>query len=117
MGTAAAAEKLTEFEEWWAKQQEKQAKLPLHEAPMYKKEAVMEKVNKITNEFATLKKIKKPKEAKKPKNTTKSDSGKKSKAESLPATVADTEKELAAVREKKSAAVEKEDFDAAHDLK
>merc|ERR1711924_193234 len=31
--TADATTKLTEFEDWWTKKQEKQAALPLHEAP------------------------------------------------------------------------------------
>jgi hypoxia up-regulated 1 len=54
--TAAAVEKLTEFEEWWAKRQTAQAVLPLHEAPAYTKSDVMDRVNKVSKEFTNLKK-------------------------------------------------------------
>jgi hypoxia up-regulated 1 len=117
----AAAKHIEEFEEWWTKKQEKQASLPLHEAPAYTKAEVAERMQKMTKELDKLKKIKKPKEAKKPKNTTKKDKDaagvNAAKEEKLPETVEATETELANVRAKKAEAVEKEDFDAAHSLK
>merc|ERR1711920_165946 len=73
--TAEAATKLVEFEEWWAKKQDSQAKLPLYEAPAFTRAEVLERIQKVWKEFDKLKKIKKPKE-KKPKaekNATSSD--------------------------------------------
>lgn len=109
--TADAAAKLTEFEEWWVKKQEQQAALPSHEAPAYTKAAVMEKLDAVHKEWDKLKKIKKPKAPKVAKAPKSKDGA------ALPVTVEATQTELAAVREKKVAAVEKEDFDAAHKLK
>merc|ERR1712060_260989 len=102
-----------EFEEWWMKKSEQQQKLPLHEAPAFTVKEVQEKFSKITKEWEKLKKIKKPKEPKAKKNET----GSKAKEEKLPETIEDTEKALAALREKKAAAVENEDFDQAQSLK
>merc|ERR1712060_725267 len=103
-----------EFEEWWMKKTEQQQKLPLHEAPAFTVKEVQEKFTKISKEWDKLKKIKKPKEPKAKKN----DTGSKAKEEEkLPETIEDTEKEIAALREKKAAAVENEDFDQAHKLK
>merc|ERR1712039_741669 len=68
--TEAALKKLTEFEAWWKKKQEKQAELPLHEAPAFTKKEVQEKVAKIQKKFDELKKIKKPKAPKAKKNET-----------------------------------------------
>merc|ERR1719343_1083748 len=116
----AAAKKLGDFEEWWAKKQESQAQLPLHEAPAFTAKEVNEKIAKVQKDFDKLKKTKKPKE-KAPKDDKKkakgngTDTAEKSKAteEPLPADIEATEKELADLREKKPAAVEKEDFDTA----
>jgi len=126
--TEAASKKLADFEEWWAKKHESQAALPLHEAPAYTVKDVNEKMAKIQKDFDKLKKTKKPKEpaAKVEKNATDSKSSKKKKdkeakaaaaEEKLPEDLATAEKELESVREKKAAAVEAEDFDAAHSLK
>merc|ERR1712066_139444 len=110
----AVSKKLVEFEEWWKKKLDQQATLPLHEAPAFTKKDVQEKVAKIQKEWDKLKKIKKPKEPKAKKNET----GSKAKEEEkLPETIEATEKELAALREKKAAAVENEDFDMAQKLK
>eukprot|EP00931_Biecheleriopsis_adriatica_P050390 TRINITY_DN2916_c0_g1_i1.p1 TRINITY_DN2916_c0_g1~~TRINITY_DN2916_c0_g1_i1.p1 ORF type:complete len:917 (+),score=314.47 TRINITY_DN2916_c0_g1_i1:111-2861(+) len=118
--TEAAAEKLKEFETWWAKKQEQQKSLPLHEAPAYTKQEVLEAVQKVRKEWEKLKKIKKPKETKpkaEKKNSTKSEKKDKAEEAPLPTDAEGVEKELAAVREKKVTAVENEDFDAAHVLK
>jgi hypoxia up-regulated 1 len=127
--TAEASTKLEEFEEWWVKKQEAQKQLPDHEAPSYTKQDVMEKVNKVHKDWLKLKNTKKPKEKKAPKakaNATANatDAGaaadtepEKEKGEPLPADLEATEKELAALREKKATAVENEDFDLAHSLK
>merc|ERR1712151_1295281 len=86
----------------------------LHEAPAFTVKEVQEKFSKVTKEWEKLKKIKKPKEPKAKKNET----GSKAKEEEkLPETVEETEKEIAALREKKAAAVENEDFDLAQSLK
>merc|ERR1712051_549969 len=89
--TEAALKKQTEFQEWWAKKSEQQSKLPLHEAPAFTVKEVQEKISKIEKEWDKLKKMKKPKEP--------------------------TQAEITTLREKKAAAVEKEDFDLAHSLK
>eukprot|EP00448_Togula_jolla_P023945 CAMPEP_0170592806 /NCGR_PEP_ID=MMETSP0224-20130122/13116_1 /TAXON_ID=285029 /ORGANISM="Togula jolla, Strain CCCM 725" /LENGTH=918 /DNA_ID=CAMNT_0010916727 /DNA_START=198 /DNA_END=2954 /DNA_ORIENTATION=+ len=115
----AILEKLGELEEWWQKKQDQQAKLPLHEAPAFTKSEVSEKLGKLRKELDKLKKTKKPKEtkAKGAKNAT-GDATKGSKEEEeMPADIEATEKKLAALRIKKSEAVEREDFDAAHKLK
>merc|ERR1740129_1396441 len=97
---------------------EQQAKLPLHEAPAFTVKEVQEKFVKITKEWEKLKKIKKPKEPKAKKAAKNETGGGKAEAdEKLPSTVEETEKEIAALREKKAAAVENEDFDLAHSLK
>lgn len=115
--TEAVLKKQTEFEEWWKKKSEQQQTLPLHEAPAFTVSEVREKISKITKEWDKLKKTKKPKEPK-AKKAGKNETSAKAKAEEkLPETVEAAEKELAAVREKKSAAVENEDFDLAHSLK
>merc|ERR1712048_959862 len=58
--TADAAKKLTEFEEWWTKKQDSQAKLPLYEAPAYTRAEALERIQKVWKEFDKPKKIKKP---------------------------------------------------------
>jgi len=118
--TATASEKLSSFKTWWAKKQEQQKTLPLHEAPAFTKQEVIDKITKVTKEWDKVKKLKKPKEAKPAKtkadkNSTKTED--KAKEEPLPETAADTEEELSKLRTKKIEAVEKEDFDAAHVLK
>merc|ERR1719323_2645308 len=114
--TEAALAKLTEFEEWWAKKEESQKSLPLHEAPAYTKKEVVEKLTKMQKEWDKLKNTKKPKEskAKAGKNQTKGTDEASKELSTDPAVI---EKELKEVREKKSAAVEGEDFDTAHQLK
>jgi len=116
--TEAAAEKLAEFEAWWAKKQEKQKELALHEAPAYTKLEVTSAISKVKKEWEKLKKMKKPKETKPKaeKNATK-ETGDKAAEEPLPTDIDGVEKELAAISVKKMDAVEKEDFDAAHVLK
>mmetsp|Transcript_6461 Transcript_6461/g.15969 ORF Transcript_6461/g.15969 Transcript_6461/m.15969 type:complete len:181 (+) Transcript_6461:32-574(+) len=124
--TADAAKKLSEFEEWWAKKQEKQAALPLYEAPAFTRNEVMEKINAVYKDFDKLKKTKKPKE-KKPKenktakaNTSAKAGSQKAQAKAedvMPVDIETTEKELAWVQGEKAAAVEKEDYDKAHSLK
>eukprot|EP00929_Paragymnodinium_shiwhaense_P119025 TRINITY_DN90912_c0_g1_i1.p1 TRINITY_DN90912_c0_g1~~TRINITY_DN90912_c0_g1_i1.p1 ORF type:complete len:915 (-),score=410.13 TRINITY_DN90912_c0_g1_i1:381-3125(-) len=118
--TKKATEDLTAFEEWWAKKQEQQAALPLSEAPAYTKEEAMEKVNKVYKELDKLKKTKKPKEKtekKGKKNATEGKGDKKDDEAPMPETLEATDKELEEIKAKKAAAVEKEDFDAAHALK
>jgi len=115
----AALAKLTEFEEWWAKKQDQQTALPLHEAPAFTKKDVQERTSKLQKEFEKLKKIKKPKEKKAPKNATnatKSDSSKAPEAE-LPTDPEVVQKEIDSLRTKKADAVENEDFDLAQELK
>lgn len=119
--TEAALKKMTDFEDWWKKKKAQQDELPLHEAPAFTKKDVVEKLSKVQKEWEKLKKTKKPKEAPKAKaskNQTDGE-GKASKEEKadLPTDPAEIEKELAAIREKKAAAVENEDFDTAGDLK
>jgi len=125
--TEAAEKKLGDFEDWWAKKQESQAALPLHEAPAYTVSDVNERLSKLQKDWDKMKKTKKPKEAA-PKaekgdadSKSKKKKGKDAKAaaaeEPLPEDLATAKKELEAVREKKAAAVEKEDFDLAHSLK
>eukprot|EP00913_Durusdinium_trenchii_P013455 g12635.t1 len=125
--TDAATEKLADFESWWAKKQQQQAKLPLHEAPAYTKQEVLSQISKVKKEWEKLKKIKKPKETK-PKDKAKADKNSSSgegKAEdgafrleeSLPSDIDAVEKELSEISVKKMNAVEKEDFDLAHSLK
>merc|ERR1719401_481650 len=113
---------MADFEDWWAKKQESQANLPLHEAPAFTAKEVSEKVAKVQKDWEKLKKTKKPKD-KSPKADKKAKSNgtgtsEKSKAaeEPLPADIKAAEKEIADVREKKLVAVEKEDFDTAHRL-
>jgi len=126
--TADASAKLVEFEEWWAKKQEKQASLPLHEAPAYTKVEVMDAVKKVYKDFASLLKTKKPKEKKEKKDDKKKskddkkdddnkDDDKKDEKDALPEDVEGTEAALKALADEKAAAVEKEDYDAAHKLK
>jgi len=117
--TEAAAEKLAEFESWWAKKQEQQKGLPLHEAPAYTKQEVVSAVSKVKKEWEKLKKTKKPKETKPKaeKNATKDKGDKAAPEEPLPTDIDSVEKELASISVKKMEAVEKEDFDAAHVLK
>lgn len=118
--TDAATEKLADFESWWAKKQQQQAKLPLHEAPAYTKQEVLSQISKVKKEWEKLKKIKKPKETK-PKDKAKADknssSGEGKAEESLPSDIDAVEKELSEISVKKMNAVEKEDFDLAHSLK
>jgi len=122
----SAVSKITEFEEWWSKKQESQKALPLYEAPAYTKAEVTEKLSKLQKDWDTKFKAatKKPKEPKKPKaasNATSSEEAKEPKEEAkeevLPEDAAEVEKLLEEVRTKKAAAVEAEDFDAAHALK
>merc|ERR1712151_439291 len=118
--TAAAAKKLADFEEWWTKKLDQQAALPLHEAPAYTRSDVVERINKVHKELSNLKKTKKPKEKKETKNATADKKGAKKAAkaeEKMPESIEETQKELKEVAAKKAAAVEKEDFDAAHALK
>merc|ERR1719356_549968 len=98
-----ALKKQTDFEEWWNKKTEQQAKLPLHEAPAFTAKDVNEKLDKLRKEWDKLKKIKKPKEAK-AKDGNKTSKAKGKAKEELPATVEATEKELNALKEKKAAA-------------
>jgi len=119
----AAAKKMVDFEEWWTKKHESQASLPLHEAPAYTAKEVHEKIAKVQKDWDKLKKTKKPKE-KAPKadkkakaNATETSEKSKPTEELLPADIEATEKEIADIRTKKVAAVEKEDFDTAHKLK
>lgn len=126
----AVVKKVTDFEEWWQKRQEAQKDLPLHEAPAYTKKEVTDELKKLQKEWdkgikAATKKPKEEKKKKDDKNATKSTDKAEDKAakeepaaeEALPADAKATQAELDAVREKKLAAVEKEDFDAAHALK
>jgi len=117
--TEAAEEKLSDFKAWWAKKQESQKSLPLSEAPAYTKQEVMDQLSKVRKEWDKLKKMKKPKETKpkSDKNATSSTSKDKKTEVPMPTDVEGIEKELAALKEKKMEAVEKEDFDAAHVLK
>jgi len=116
--TEAASTKLAEFQEWWAKKKEQQASLPLHEAPAFTVKEVQEKISKLSKEWEKLKKTKKPKETKPKADKSEKDDGAKEKEEvPLPETVEAAETELTALREKKAAAVEAEDFDTAHSLK
>mmetsp|Transcript_11705 Transcript_11705/g.34200 ORF Transcript_11705/g.34200 Transcript_11705/m.34200 type:complete len:915 (-) Transcript_11705:114-2858(-) len=119
--TEAALKKLTEFEEWWTKKQEQQEKLPLHEAPAFTKKEVTDKLTKMQKEWDKLKKTKKPKESTKKASKNQTDGAKNSSASAQEANLSSDpeaiEKELASLREKKSAAVENEDFDTAHSLK
>jgi len=117
--TQAALKKLTEFEEWWTKKKAQQDGLPLHEAPAFTKKDAVEKLVKLQKEWDKLKKMKKPKEATKKaaKNQTEGGAKADSKKEDLPTDPEAVEKELAAIREKKAAAVENEDFDTAGELK
>merc|ERR1719326_2709780 len=117
----AAVKKVTDFEEWWTKKRDSQKDLPLHEAPAYTKAEVTEKVDKLRKDWDKSIKAatKKPKEDKK--NATNATSGgtkeEATKEEALPTDAKAVEAELKAVREKKAAAVENEDFDTAHSLK
>jgi len=120
----AAVQKLTDFQEWWTKKEDSQKELPLHEAPAFTKAEVGEKLQKLQKQWDKDMKAatKKPKEDKKKagKNSTNSTSGAKDEApkeEALPTDPAAIEAELAAIVEKKAAAVENEDFDEAHTLK
>ncbi|CAE7218597.1 HSP70-17 [Symbiodinium sp. CCMP2592] len=104
---------------WWAKKQEQQKGLPLHEAPAYTKLEVVSAISKVKKEWEKLKKTKKPKETKPKaeKNATKDKGDKAAPEEPLPTDIDSVEKELASISVKKMEAVEKEDFDAAHVLK
>lgn len=123
--TEPAEKKLAEFQEWWAKKQEQQKKLPLHEAPAYTRVGVMERLEKVSKEWEKIQKLKKPKETKPAKTKSKDEKssdkeakGKEdAKEEGLSSDPSVIEKELAEVREKKAAAVESEDFDGAESLK
>lgn len=130
--TEAAEAKLAEFQEWWAKVVEKQAALPLHEAPAYTKADVANRMQKIIKAFEILSKQKKPKEEKKKEDKKDKEKDKKGKdkdkkgkdkeeksekAEPLSNDPVALEKELADVRDKKTEAVEKEEFDLANSLK
>lgn len=119
-------QKLTEFQEWWNKKEEQQKALPLHEAPAYTKAEVEEKLSKLQKAWDSGMKAatKKPKEDKKKANATKSSNTtssdskeEKPKEEALPDDPKKVEEMLKAVRDKKAAAVENEDFDAAQALK
>jgi hypoxia up-regulated 1 len=121
----ATMEKVTEFEEWWTKKQESQKSLPLHEAPAYTKAEVTTKMTKLQKELekgikAATKKPKEDKKKAKANATSTADTakaGSKAKEEPLPTDKKGTEDELAALRAKKAAAVEAEDFDTAQSLK
>lgn len=119
----AALKKITDFEEWWSKKQDSQKSLPLHEAPAYTKAEVKDKLSKLQKDWdkaikAATKKPKEDKKKAKASNETKSSGDKKEAAEeALPTDAKAVEAELKTVREKKAAAVEGEDFDAAHAFK
>jgi len=120
-----AFKKVTDFDEWWAKRQESQKGLPLHEAPAYTKAEVNEQLKTLKKDWdkAIKAATKKPKEEKKKAkgNGTNSSSNatqeEPEKEEVLPGDAKAVQAELDSVREKKLAAVEAEDFDAAHVLK
>jgi len=127
-----ATAKVTNFTEWWDKKQASQKDLPLHEAPSYTKKEVMEKLSKLQKDWdkAIKAATKKPKEEKK-KDAKKSTNGtnattsdkeepakeEATKEEPMSSDAKVVEEELKAVREKKAAAVENEEFDAANLLK
>ncbi|CAE8714382.1 unnamed protein product [Polarella glacialis] len=119
--TEAAEKKTDELKEWWSKKTKQQKELPLSEAPAYTKVDVLEKLSKLKKEWQKIMKLKKPKEVKpkkgKASNATSADDFAKAEEPAVPGTVEEVEKELAELREKKIAAVENEDFDAAHVLK
>jgi hypoxia up-regulated 1 len=119
--TEEASEKLAEFQEWWNKKLQQQKKLPLHEAPAFTKQEVLDKLSKVRKDWDKLLKIKKPKDKPKPKaaaNASKTaDNSSKSDEETLPQDAASIESELTSLQEKKMAAVENEDFDTAQSLK
>jgi len=123
--TEAAQKKLSEFEEWWQQKQDQQKKLPLHEAPAYMKADVLQRLSKIQKEWERLRRLKKPKKDPATKNAknqstvdnSTQDSANVTKKDELPTNPADVEREIASIRDRKSAAVEKEDFDSAHTLK
>jgi len=123
--TEAAAKKLDEFEEWWNKKKTQQESLPLNEAPAYTVKEVNEKLSSMLSQWEKLKKTKKPKEkkeAKPSKNATAnatsgSEKAEATKAEELANDPAVVEKELEALRQKKAAAVENEEYDEANALK
>ncbi|CAE8698950.1 unnamed protein product [Polarella glacialis] len=119
--TEAAEKKTDELKEWWSKKTKQQKELPLSEAPAYTKVDVLEKLSKLKKEWQKIMKLKKPKEVKpkkgKASNATSADDSAKAEEPAVPGTVEEVEKELAELREKKIAAVENEDFDAAHVLK
>lgn len=119
--TEEASEKLAEFTEWWNKKLQQQKKLPLHEAPAFTKQEVLDKLSKVRKDWDKLLKIKKPKDKPKPKaasNSSKTtETTSKSEEETLPQDAAAIESELASLQEKKMAAVENEDFDTAQSLK
>ncbi|CAE8685337.1 unnamed protein product [Polarella glacialis] len=119
--TEAAEKKTDELKEWWSKRTTQQKELPLSEAPAYTKVDVLEKLSKLKKEWQKIMKLKKPKEVKpkkgKASNATSADDSAKAEEPAVPGTVEEVEKELAELREKKIAAVENEDFDAAHVLK
>lgn len=123
--TEAATKKMEDFEEWWKKKVAQQESLPLHEAPAYLAKEVTEKLSSLHSAWDKLKKTKKPKEKKEAKKekSTSTDESKDKKAEDKaeePELSNDPEvleKEIAALREKKSAAVENEEYDEANALK
>jgi len=122
--------KVANFTEWWDKKQASQKDLPDHEAPAYTKKEVMDKLSKFQKDWdkamkAAMKKPKeeKKKEGKKGSNSTdnstdtKEEPAKEAPKEELPTDYKAAEEMLKAVRDKKQAAVENEDFDAANLLK
>ena len=125
--TEAATKKVEDFEEWWKKKVAQQESLPLHEAPAFLANEVTEKLASLHSAWDKLKKTKKPKEKKEDKKADakdkKADVSKDKKAEDkaeepeLSNDIEVLEKDLAALREKKSAAVENEEYDEANALK
>jgi len=127
----AATAKVANFTEWWDKKQATQKDLPAHEAPAYTKKDVMEKLSKFQKDWDKAMKaaLKKPKEEvkkdkKKGSNSTDNSTDTKEEPakeeapkEELPTDYKAAEEMLKAVRDKKQAAVENEDFDAANLLK
>jgi dTMP kinase len=120
-----------DFEDWWAKKQEKQAELADHDVPAYTKKEVDSKLKKIAKAFDKLKKMEKPK----PKKEKKKKEKKKKKKDAPPAerpTLHEKDEDLASSKledqesiaarvteltEKKKNAAAEEDFEEAGVLK
>lgn len=115
-----AVKKVEDFSADWQAKKEDQAKLKGYETPVFTKKGVEDLADEAFAAVRKLSKTKKPKERKtktRGKNQDKKGSKKARASKEVAADLEKLMKELDEIRAKKTEAVEKEDYDAAENLK